>query len=134
MEQQAVGSLEFPRTEVLWALRRQRHRRLRQTPGDPRAAIEATVRTVKHPSGGHLPVRGLRRVTDMLIGAAAMANIRSILRFHKRKRKRELAPEAAQWQQISQTKAFQALQDAWASLLSWVTLTPMPVLATCFSC
>ena len=97
MQRQAVGSLEFTRTEVLWALRRQRHRRLRQTPGDPRAAIEATVRTVKHPSGGHLPVRGLRRVTDMLIGAAAMANIRSILRFHKRKWKRRLAQVAAEW-------------------------------------
>lgn len=84
--------------------------------------------------GGRLPVRGLRRVTDMLIGAAAMANVRSILRFHKRKRKRELAQEAAQWQQISQTKDFKAVQEAWASLLSWVTLTPMPVLATCSSC
>jgi hypothetical protein len=70
----------------------------------------------------------------MVIGAAAMANVRSILRFHKRKRKRELAQEAAQWQQVSQTKAFKALQDAQASLLSWANLTPTPVLATCFSC
>lgn len=134
MQRRAVAQLEFTRTEVLWALRRQRHRRLRQTPGDLRAAIEAAVRTVKHPSGGRLPVRGLRRVTDMVIGAAAMANVRSILRFHKRKRKRELAQEAAQWQQVSQTKAFKALQDAQASLLSWANLTPTPVLATCFSC
>jgi hypothetical protein len=134
MQRRAVAQLEFTRTEVLWALRRQRHRRLRQTPGDPRAAIEATVRTVKHPNGGRLPVRGLRRVTDMVIGAAAVANVRSILRFHKRRWKRKLAQEAAQWQPVSQSKAFKAVQDAQASLLSWVTLTRMPVFATCFSC
>ena len=134
MQQRAVAQWEFTRTELLWALRRQRHRRLRQTPGDPRAAIEATVRTVKHPSGGHLPVRGLRRVTDMLIGAAAMANIRSILRFHKRKWKRRLAQVAAEWQQATETEAFKAVQATLASLLSWPTLSKMLVFDTCFSC
>lgn len=134
MQRQAVGSLEFTRTEVLWALRRQRHRRLRQTPGDPRAAIEATVRTVKHPSGGQLPVRGLRRVTDMVIGAAAMANIRSILRFHKRKWKRRLAQAADRWQQVIDTEAYKAIQDAQASLLSWLSLPRTVAFDTCFSC
>lgn len=37
MKRREVCQLEFTRTEILWALRRQRHRRLRQTPGDPRA-------------------------------------------------------------------------------------------------
>jgi hypothetical protein len=134
MKRRAVCQLEFTRTEILWALRRQRHRHLRQTPGDPRAAIEATVRTVKHPTGGRLPVRGLRRVTDMMIGAAAMANIRSILRFHRRKEKRRLAKEWEAWQQAIQTKAITALRNAHASFLSLLHQDQQAVFATCFSC
>lgn len=134
MKRRAVCQLEFTRTEVLWALRRQRHRRLRQTPGDPRAAIEATVRSVKHPTGGHLPVRGLRRVTDMMIGAAVMANVRSILRFHKRKVKQRWAREREAWQQTIQTKAITALRNTLASFSSLPNRTQQAVFATCFSC
>jgi hypothetical protein len=137
MQQRAVCQLEFTRQEVLWALRRQRHLRLRQTPGDPRAAIEATVRSVKHPSGGRLPVRGLRRVTDMVIGAAAMANIRSILRFHKRKRKQRSHQERQGWQEVLERNVIGALSDAPASFLSLLplpNLTRQPVFVTCFSC
>jgi hypothetical protein len=128
MKRQAVCQLEFTRTEILWALRRQRHRRLRQTPGDPRAAIEATVRTVKHPSGGRLPVRGLRRVTDLVIGASAMANIRSILRFYQRKKKRRLAKDREAWQQTIQTKAIAALRDTAASFCLLLTRTQQAIL------
>ena len=47
-----------------------------------RAAVEATVRQVKHPfPAGKLPVRGQFRVACMVIGSAAMSNIRRIQRY-----------------------------------------------------
>jgi hypothetical protein len=63
----------------------QRHRRSRAAGADGhnwRAAIEATIRSVKHPfPAGKLPVRGLFRVTCMIIGTAAMTNVRRIQRY-----------------------------------------------------
>jgi hypothetical protein len=92
IKQGAFCHLSFMLKDLFWAKRRQRYRHLRQTSRDPRAAIEATIRSIKHPSGGRLPVRGLRRVTDMIIGAAALVNIWTILRFQRRKR-RSYPPE-----------------------------------------
>ena len=47
-----------------------------------RAAVEATVRQVKHPfPAGKLPVRGQFRVACMMIGSAVMSNIRRIQRY-----------------------------------------------------
>jgi hypothetical protein len=55
-----------------------------------RAAIEATVRQVKHPfPAGKLPVRGLFRVACMAIGSAAVCNIRRIQRYLEAKKKLE---------------------------------------------
>jgi len=63
----------------------QRHRRSRAAGADGhnwRAAIEATIRSVKHPfPAGKLPVRGLFRVTCMIIATAAMTNVRRIQRY-----------------------------------------------------
>ena len=137
MKRHPVCQLNFTLEKVLWALRRQRHRQLRQTPDDPRAAIEATVRTVKHPYKGRLPVRGLRRVTDMMIGAAAMSNIRSILRYHKRKRKRRAERAAQRWQETYKTyqeNVKQAWDNACFFSLSLSNLLRKPVSETCFSC
>lgn len=47
-----------------------------------RAAVEASVRQVKHPfPASKLPVRGLFRMGCMIIGSAMMSNIRRIQRF-----------------------------------------------------
>ena len=55
-----------------------------------RAAVEGTVHQVKHPfPAGKLPVRGRFRVTSMMIGSAAMANIFRILRYLEAKEKEE---------------------------------------------
>jgi hypothetical protein len=63
----------------------QRHRRSRTAEADGhnwRAAIEATIRSVKHPfPAAKVPVRGLFRVTCMIIGTAAMTNVRRIQRY-----------------------------------------------------
>jgi hypothetical protein len=47
-----------------------------------RSAVEASVRSLKHPfPAGKLPVRGKFRVTCMIIGSAAMTNVRRIQRY-----------------------------------------------------
>ncbi len=56
----------------------------RQPGKNPRAAIEAIIRAVKHPfPAGKLPVRGLFRASCLVIASAAMTNLRSIWRFQQ---------------------------------------------------
>ena len=74
--------LSFTQQEIHWAKRRQRYQQGKLLKKNPRAAIEATIRSVKHPfPNGKLLVRGRFRVTCMIISAAAMTNIRRIQRF-----------------------------------------------------
>jgi hypothetical protein len=74
--------LTFDQAEVE---KSQRHRRSRAThtaEHNPRAAIESTVRSVKHPfPAGKLPVRGLFRITCLIVASAAMTNVRRIQRY-----------------------------------------------------
>lgn len=45
-------------------------------------AIESTIRSVKHPFGvGKALVRGLFRVTSMVVGVASLVNVRRIHRW-----------------------------------------------------
>ena len=74
--------LRFTQKQVFVAQRRRRHNEFLSTPGNPRASIEATMRSIKHPfRRGKLPVRGLFRVTCMMIASAAMCNVRRIQRY-----------------------------------------------------
>jgi hypothetical protein len=73
--------LNFTQQEVHWARRRQRYRDNQQADKNLRVAIEATVRVLKHPFGDKLPVRGLFRVTYLLLASAAMVNVRRIWRY-----------------------------------------------------
>jgi hypothetical protein len=76
--------LSFTQQEIHWARRRRRSEAFYQTGKNPRAAIEAIVRAVKHPfPRGKLLVRGLFRVTCMVISSAAMVNLRSIWRYER---------------------------------------------------
>jgi hypothetical protein len=114
--------LPFMLKDLYWAQRRQRHRRLRKTPGDPRAAIEATIRSIKHPSGGRLPVRGLRRVTDMIVGAAAVVNIWTILRYQRRKRRFQSPEQLENQKERGQTDIQQEKENNHPSFLSIIVL------------
>ena len=79
-------SLSFTQREVNWARRRRRHLAFKKEEGNLRAAVEATIREIKHPSrGGKLPVRGRFRVTCMMIASAAMTNMRRIHRHLREK-------------------------------------------------
>ena len=78
--------LEFNQAEVRTARRRQACQAQKSAPLNLRVAIEAIMRVIKLPfPAGKLPVRGLFRVTSMIIGSAAMVNIRSIYRYLSRK-------------------------------------------------
>lgn len=87
--------LNFSQAEVLKA---QRHRRSRAEhhPGiNLRAAVEATMRSIKHPfPAGKLPVRGQFRVTCLVIASALMTNVRRIQRYLTGIRHKLLTPEA----------------------------------------
>lgn len=74
--------LYFSQADLDLALRRQRLKQFRQTKGNPRAAIEATIGAIKRPfNNDKLPVRGKIRAFTMVIGSAAMVNLRRIARF-----------------------------------------------------
>ena len=74
--------LRFTTEELQRAERRRRSRQYREGGRNLRAAVESTVRSVKHPfAGGKAPVRGRFRVACMVIGSAAVVNIRRLHRF-----------------------------------------------------
>lgn len=89
--------LNFTTPEIRTAKRRQNHRKHLGDSHNLRSAVEATVRSVKHPfPAGILPVRGLFRVTCMAIASAATANVRRIQRYQITKIKAALAFKNAQ--------------------------------------
>lgn len=74
--------LRFTLPEVQMAQRRRRSRECQKEGRNLRAAVESTVRSVKHPfPAGKLPVRGRFRVTSLVIGSAAVTNLRRIHRY-----------------------------------------------------
>ncbi|HAF48734.1 MAG TPA: hypothetical protein DCL08_05770, partial [Anaerolineaceae bacterium] len=78
--------LRFTQAQANVAQRRRRSQIHLKEGRNLRAAVEATVRQVKHPfPAGKLPVRGQFRVTCMVIGSAAMSNIRRIQRYRAMK-------------------------------------------------
>jgi Transposase DDE domain/Transposase domain (DUF772) len=74
--------LTFTTPEMRAAKRRQNQRKHIGESHNLRSAVEATVRSVKHPfPAGKLPVRGQFRVTSMTIASAATTNVRRIQRY-----------------------------------------------------
>jgi len=74
--------LHFTQAEARAAERRKMSREHTQDRHNLRSAVESSVRSLKHPfPAGKLPVRGKFRVTCMMIGSAAMTNVRRIQRY-----------------------------------------------------
>jgi hypothetical protein len=74
--------LYFLTWKMMVSMRRRRNQALLETKQNPRAAVEATVRAVKLPfPRGKLPVRGRFRMFYMMIGSAAINNVRRIQRY-----------------------------------------------------
>lgn len=84
-QQHAV--LRFTQRQIDVARRRQRCAAERASAHQLRPAVEATMRSVKHPfPGSKLPVRGRIRMSMLMIGACAMTNVRRIHRYLVRER------------------------------------------------
>ncbi|MBC8265093.1 MAG: transposase [Anaerolineales bacterium] len=73
--------LSVDRRQIEVAQLRQRCAHLRQADHHLRPAVESTVRSIKHPFGSKLPVRGQTRVTMVILASALMVNVRRIWRF-----------------------------------------------------
>jgi hypothetical protein len=74
--------LDFSLNEAYVARRRRLKQEHERSGRNLRSAVEAAARSIKHPfSNSKLPVRGLFRVSCMIIGSALMSNIRSIHRY-----------------------------------------------------
>jgi len=78
----ARRSLHVSQAELDLAQRRRLACTAAAEPGNPRAAVESTVAAVKRPfPADQLPVRGLLRMTHLIIGSAFMVNLRRIHRY-----------------------------------------------------
>ena len=98
-KKRASFRLTFLPSQVGVAQRRRKLLLSKQDGKNPRAAIEGTIHEVKHPfPSGKLPVRGLFRITCLMVGSAALTNVRRIHHFWDEKRKdqrRKLVVERA---------------------------------------
>ena len=82
--------LRFTQNQANMSQRRQRSLIHHEEGHNLRAAVESTVRQVKHPfPANKLPVRGGFRVICMVIGSAITVNIRRIQRYLKARTKLE---------------------------------------------
>lgn len=99
--------LRFTQAQVNVSQRRRRSQIHLKEGQNLRAAVEATVRQVKHPfPAGKLPVRGQFRVTCMIIGSAVMSNIRRIQRFTVIKTKQNNEKPAERELKGTQSRSF----------------------------
>jgi len=89
--------LTFTTHEMRAAQRRKNYLAHQDHSHNLRSAVEATVRSVKHPfSAGKLPVRGQFRITCMAIASAATTNVRRIQRYLIAKMKQAEAAKSLQ--------------------------------------
>ncbi len=127
-------SLRFSQQQVNVAQRRKILAEARASGQNQRAAVEASVRSVKHPfRNGKVPVRGKPRMSMMIIGSAAMSNLRRIHRYQVAKR-RDQKKVIETWKRANHV-AKPLLASSFLSFFSrlrsrlWVWLNFHPVLA-----
>jgi len=85
-------ALYFSRQNLKVAERRQSLAQHRAAAKHLRPAVEATVRSIKHPfRQGKLPVRGKPRVGMLIVGSAAMCNVRRLWRCEVEKKPATIA-------------------------------------------
>jgi len=121
---QARSVLHFSQAELDVALRRQRCIAYRHSKPRLRAAVEATVGALKRPFNNHkTPVRGNFRVSVMMIGSAAMVNVRRIERYLLQqaplKRQTMQATQGTQPDACSPAASF--LSALWARCQQWLS-------------
>jgi len=127
--------LTFTTPEVRSAKRRKEYLAHQGHSHNLRSAVEATVRSVKHPfPAGKLPVRGQFRVTCMTIASAATANVRRIQRYLVARKKAERVAKSPQSGPgyLPEAAVVSFFTSTWASLTHW--LRPGPVFSPSFGC
>jgi hypothetical protein len=88
--------MRFSQAQAQASERRRRSQEQQKEGRNLRAAVEATIRSIKHPfPAGKLPVRGKFRVASMVIGSAAVSNVRRIQRYQQAKPKAKTAQPVA---------------------------------------
>jgi len=97
LKRRSENVLRFSQQDMNVALRRQRCADERACKQHLRPAVEATVRAIKHPFGnGKVPVRGKPRVGMLMVGSAAMNNVRQIQRYQKSQKEADRAEKENQ--------------------------------------
>ena len=120
--------LRFTLAEAHAAERRRQSQERRKESGNLRSAVEATVRCVKLPyPDAQLPVRGKFRVTCMMIGSAAVTNIRRIQRYLEAKFEAETQAKYAQTGQSVSPEADRA--SFWGAVRAFLRRLSRPELA-----
>lgn len=119
LKRQPQQVLRFSKRDITVARRR---RRSRQRPHNLRPAVEATVRSIKHPfRNGKLPVRGLIRVSMTMVASASMVNVRRIWR-HQTNQQAEKGSS-----HTPLTSCLHSVSSAFRSILiSYSRLFPIP--------
>lgn len=107
MRRERVRRLRFTAKEWQRAKRIRRSAQHQGKARNLRAAVEATIGSLKHPfPAGKLPVRGLFRVTCMVIGVAAVINVQRLHRYLQAKMAGErVGQEVQSWKNRSQREA-----------------------------
>jgi len=110
--------LRFNQQEVNVSQRRRRSMIHLEEGRNLRAAVESTIRQVKHPfPASKLPVRGHFRVTCLMIGSAVMANVSRIQRYLQAKNKPENEQKKVQNEQQCPQEPCSVSFFAW---LKWI--------------
>ena len=131
----AGNGLRFSQRAVNGAFRRQRCAEERAAERHLRPAVEATIRAITHPfRNGKAPVRGRPRVSMLLIGSAAMTNVRQISRYQ---RSQEAAGQAEEGSQKASGNAWKrpvlsSCASLWTRLRA--LLCPMPLVQPAWAC
>jgi hypothetical protein len=126
--------LRFTQVEAQASQRRRRSREQKKEASNLRSAVEATVRSVKHPfPAAKLPVRGLFRVACMVIGSAVVTNVRRIQRYLEAKNQGESTPTTTSGGQngvpAQEIGAFFVRIWAWCERVVGLPFVTRPVLA-----
>jgi len=115
--------LSFTSQQVLTAKRRKEYLAHKGDGHNLRSAVEATVRSVKHPfPAGKMPVRGQFRVTCMAIASAATTNVRRIQRYLVAKTKAEQEEKTTKSEPNRPSKAVMVsfFGFLWANISRWL--------------
>jgi hypothetical protein len=116
----------FSRDDFNRAIRRQRTHDYRVQHKNLRVAVEATIAALKRPfNDDQVPVRGQFRLGALMIGSAAMVNIRRIQRYlaakyHAAKPEPAVGPCADNSTNGSKPSAHSLLFSAWARFRRWL--------------